>query len=571
MNEMTAIATTVSVAELPLVSIEPDPSNVRKIANPEADERLRLSVAERGVDIPILVRPHPERSPGRFVIVYGERRYRAATAAGHATIPAIVREMDDAQARSSQIIENAVRADMHPVDQWRMINAMFEVGYSIKSVSASLGLTEHRIRQLQRMGDIHPDILAEIAKDDDDELRSSTIHAIANAPAEVQLAAFQTHGNDWYRLAEACKVKKIRQQYAIFDAEKSGVVFEQDLFAEPGSADEWTTRDVAGFLKAQEAALQAQVAAAKGRRLIGECDTYGRVGIPKGYQRVHGDIPKRFTKDDARVVFMAIAKGYNWGEVESVMGTPLAARGKHGANGTSTSSHQLDHVELTPPAREAISKAGRDMLAKAKRETVQHKLTQYAAIDDGGSRISDGLLVLLTLAVTASNVSVHGEDASGFAQTSLRDLQARLIDINGNMRDDLEPETIRQLAAEAIGRIVVFDTPNRTTGTSGPVAEWIGNVLHAESDLPRFDTAAFLEHVNGDTLREAAVKASLKSTGTVKALRASLVDHLPDWQPASFGAVGPYAAAAPDHDDLAEDERPGSDDTEDGPDATVED
>ena len=90
---------------LPLDQIVPNPDQPRKVrGNPSPT--LRESIRRFGVLQPIVVRPLED---GRYMIISGERRYRAALALGMKEIPAVVREMDERTAFEAAIVENTVR------------------------------------------------------------------------------------------------------------------------------------------------------------------------------------------------------------------------------------------------------------------------------------------------------------------------------------------------------------------------------------------------------------------------------------------------------------------------------
>ena len=104
---------------LPLNCIRPSSTNPRKRFDENGLSELAISIKEQGVAQPILVRPieRVEGSIFYFEIVAGERRYRASGLAGMATIPALIRELTDAQALEIQVIENLQRSDLHPLEE----------------------------------------------------------------------------------------------------------------------------------------------------------------------------------------------------------------------------------------------------------------------------------------------------------------------------------------------------------------------------------------------------------------------------------------------------------------------
>ena len=99
--------------EVPVEMIRRSPYQPRRQIDAEALEDLTRSVRVHGVIQPVVVRPVGE---GRYELVAGERRWRAAQAAGLATLPAVVREVPDEVALSIAIIENIQREDLTP---WR--------------------------------------------------------------------------------------------------------------------------------------------------------------------------------------------------------------------------------------------------------------------------------------------------------------------------------------------------------------------------------------------------------------------------------------------------------------------
>ncbi|WP_084045093.1 ParB/RepB/Spo0J family partition protein [Deinococcus hopiensis] len=93
--------------------LRPLPDQPRRSFNPEAMEELVRSVRDQGILTPLLVRP----AGGSFEIVAGERRWRAATAAGLDQVPVVVRDLTEAEARRVALVENVQREDLNPVDR----------------------------------------------------------------------------------------------------------------------------------------------------------------------------------------------------------------------------------------------------------------------------------------------------------------------------------------------------------------------------------------------------------------------------------------------------------------------
>lgn len=104
--------------EIAVSSIRPNPQQPRKTFEPGALDELRRSITELGVLVPILVRARPARDgAAAYELIAGERRWRAATAAGLATIPAIVRDADDRASLEFAVVENLQRQDLDPLEE----------------------------------------------------------------------------------------------------------------------------------------------------------------------------------------------------------------------------------------------------------------------------------------------------------------------------------------------------------------------------------------------------------------------------------------------------------------------
>jgi ParB family chromosome partitioning protein len=103
-----------TVVELPLSSLVVNPHQPRKHFSEEELAQLASSVAAHGVLQPIVVR---ELGMGRYEIVVGERRFRAAALAGLKAVPAIVRELDEQTTRVMALVENLQRSDLNPLEE----------------------------------------------------------------------------------------------------------------------------------------------------------------------------------------------------------------------------------------------------------------------------------------------------------------------------------------------------------------------------------------------------------------------------------------------------------------------
>jgi len=144
--------------ELPVELIRPNPGQPRKRFDEEALAALAGSLTERGVVQPILVRPV---AGGTYELVAGERRWRAAQLAGLETIPAVVREHDDAASLEVALVENMAREDLNPVEEARAVAALVEeLGLSREAVGKKVGRSRVAISNLLRILDLPDEALA---------------------------------------------------------------------------------------------------------------------------------------------------------------------------------------------------------------------------------------------------------------------------------------------------------------------------------------------------------------------------------------------------------------------------
>lgn len=101
---------------LPIEALEPGPYQPRHPIDPESLRELVGSIRARGILQPLLARPHPSHA-GRYQIIAGERRWRAAQAAGLHEVPALVRPLADAEAMAAGLVENLQRQDLNPIEE----------------------------------------------------------------------------------------------------------------------------------------------------------------------------------------------------------------------------------------------------------------------------------------------------------------------------------------------------------------------------------------------------------------------------------------------------------------------
>jgi ParB family chromosome partitioning protein len=148
--------TTEELRDLPVELVAPNPNQPRRAFDEEGLLALAESIRSRGVLQPILVRP----LAGRYELIAGERRWRAARLAGRETIPAMVRHHGDAGSLELALIENMAREDLNPVDQARGCAALVEeLGLTREEVGLRVGRSRVAVANLIRLLDLPGDAL----------------------------------------------------------------------------------------------------------------------------------------------------------------------------------------------------------------------------------------------------------------------------------------------------------------------------------------------------------------------------------------------------------------------------
>ena len=173
------------VRMIPIESLKPNPDQPRKTFSPEILEELAVSIRDKGVLQPILVRPQPGQD-GVWQIIAGERRWRAAQQARLAEVPVIVREMDDVEVFEVAIIENVQRADLSPLeeaDAYRMLMERF--GRTQDAVAGIVGKSRSHVANTLRLLQLPEEVLWYVRQG---QLTAGHARALVNVPGAPALA-----------------------------------------------------------------------------------------------------------------------------------------------------------------------------------------------------------------------------------------------------------------------------------------------------------------------------------------------------------------------------------------------
>ena len=146
------------VTTLPLRDIEPDKDQPRKAFEEESLTELAASITEHGLLQPIAVRPKPLGAG--YVIIAGERRWRAARMAGLAQVPVVIRDVSDEQAMELALIENLQREDLDPVEEATGIRElMTRCGLTQEQAAQKLGKSRSALANSLRLLNLPENVL----------------------------------------------------------------------------------------------------------------------------------------------------------------------------------------------------------------------------------------------------------------------------------------------------------------------------------------------------------------------------------------------------------------------------
>ena len=162
-NEMAAgqMPNASGLADIPVADISPLPGQPRTRFDDEALDQLAASIAQRGVIQPIIV---TTKGQGRYQLVAGERRWRAAQRARLHTIPAIVRDLDQREIMALALIENLQREDLNPLEEARAYQKLSEdEGMTQAEIAKLVDKSRSHVANFQRLLALPDDVLDMLA------------------------------------------------------------------------------------------------------------------------------------------------------------------------------------------------------------------------------------------------------------------------------------------------------------------------------------------------------------------------------------------------------------------------
>ena len=174
-----------SITEIPVGELDPNPDQPRRTFSEESIGQLADSIREQGILQPLLVAPS---GGGRYMIIAGERRFRAGRLAGLETLPCIVKDIDVIRQREIALIENLQREDLNPIEAARGIKALMDqCGYTQEKIGERLGKSRPAVANMLRLLQL-PDEVTEPDQEEQLRLARKAVEEGLNVRQMEQLA-----------------------------------------------------------------------------------------------------------------------------------------------------------------------------------------------------------------------------------------------------------------------------------------------------------------------------------------------------------------------------------------------
>ena len=149
-----------NVKEIEISKIFANPNQPRKVFDAVALEELAQSIAKHGVIMPIIV----NKSGDRFMIIAGERRFRASKIAGLTKIPVIVKNYMERQIKEISLIENLQREDLNPIEAANAMQALMQdYGLTQEELADRIGKSRPAIANTLRLLTLNPEVIKMVA------------------------------------------------------------------------------------------------------------------------------------------------------------------------------------------------------------------------------------------------------------------------------------------------------------------------------------------------------------------------------------------------------------------------
>lgn len=174
------------VLEIDINKIKPNPNQPRKNFDQDALNELAASIKVHGIVQPIVLNQQPD---GQYLIIAGERRWRAANICGLKTVPAVIKNYTDKQIKEISIIENLQREDLNPIEAARAIKELMdEYGLTQETVSDRIGKSRSNVANTLRLLSLYPDVMEMVEKGKISSGHARCLVVIEDPKEQIRLA-----------------------------------------------------------------------------------------------------------------------------------------------------------------------------------------------------------------------------------------------------------------------------------------------------------------------------------------------------------------------------------------------
>lgn len=180
------VDTNTGVLEIDITKIKPNPNQPRKNFDEDALKDLAASIKVHGIVQPIVLNKNAD---GTYMIIAGERRWRAANLCGLKTVPAIIKDYTEKQIKEISIIENLQREDLNPVEAAKAIKELMdEYGLTQEAVSERIGKSRSNVANTLRLLTLYPAVLDMIEKGKISAGHARCLVVVEDANEQLKLA-----------------------------------------------------------------------------------------------------------------------------------------------------------------------------------------------------------------------------------------------------------------------------------------------------------------------------------------------------------------------------------------------
>jgi len=174
-----------TVVEVEISQIDNNPKQPRKMFDPTLLNELAQSIKIYGVIQPILL----TKKGDRYLIVAGERRFRASIIAGKKTIPAIIKDFDDREIKEIALLENIQRQDLNPIETARAMKELMDAyGWTQETLSDRLGKSRPSIANNLRLLSLCPAVIDLVEKGKLSAGHARSLVVVTNPEVQLKLA-----------------------------------------------------------------------------------------------------------------------------------------------------------------------------------------------------------------------------------------------------------------------------------------------------------------------------------------------------------------------------------------------